>query len=119
LHGLPKAGTPCFSSRSGKLQLHVISSNLNRYFHPGLKLHGILDILRKHREDSMEVLLFADQPALSEVARFFVPSYSSDNCLKAREVMVMYNFNKFLKQVDRMYFCLPLQPVNTSSKLVI
>jgi len=37
------------------------------------------------------------------IIHHFKTSYSSEDHLKAKEAMVVYNFNKFLKQVERKY----------------
>jgi hypothetical protein len=71
-------------------------------FFAGLKLLGVQTAIQGHAEESIK--FFTTSPvSASDVQSFFKPTYTPDSELKPREEMIMYNFGKFLKKVERMY----------------
>ncbi len=69
-------------------------------FSIGLKLHGILALLHKHRQEAEQLLVQGDQESGSSILRFYLAQYSTEPEKKKQEEMVVYNFRRFIKKVE-------------------
>jgi hypothetical protein len=67
-------------------------------------LHGVLEILQKHKSDAKALLVKTIGTSASEVMDFFKPQYSTNDNEKATEEMIIYNLNQFLKNLERKKF---------------
>ena len=83
-------------------KLTILLHAINDYIY---RIESVWDfgLLRRHTSTRKHIPLHDDYPPRQDISTFFVPSYSSEDHLKVKEVMVVYNFNKFLKQVNRKY----------------
>ncbi|KAL4217141.1 hypothetical protein ACF0H5_023595 [Mactra antiquata] len=66
-----------------------------------LKLHDILSLLRKHVTKGQLFLGCNKFCSASEVLNFYVPNFSDSKHHKDTEEMIVFNFGKFLKKVER------------------
>ncbi|XP_061195286.1 uncharacterized protein LOC133203526 [Saccostrea echinata] len=70
-------------------------------FIEGLKLHGILEILKKFPEDGAKVLSVDNFPTAEEIHSFLKPTFSDKDEEKKKEEAIIYNFSRFLQRVER------------------
>ena len=65
----------------------------------GLMLHNVLQGLQKFAE-SRHYLVLGEHVDMGEVKEFFKPVFSTEQRLKEKEEMVVYNFHQFLKKIE-------------------
>ena len=88
--------------------LNPTLQNVYIIFVEGLRLHGVLDIMKQHKEDAEASLTSLSTITSDALKDFFKPSYSLDGSdKKAVEVKVVYNFHRFLGQVGSTYLLYP------------
>ncbi|WAQ95694.1 G2E3-like protein [Mya arenaria] len=70
-------------------------------FVEGLKLHGMLDMLRKCPEKAYSYLMQTEHVDSLTIKGFFKPVFSSDKAEKEDEEVILCNFHQFLKKLER------------------
>lgn len=67
----------------------------------GLKLHGILTLLKEFPVEGAKFLSEDSFPTTEEVHSYLKPTFSEKDEEKKREEAIIYNFNRFLQRVER------------------
>lgn len=78
-------------------------SGPNRVFLPGLKINGIYDLLKEEAADGIRVFdENAEGPSAQQISEYYKYVFTmSDNAeLRNMEEEVIYNFQKFLRNVE-------------------
>ncbi|XP_078332486.1 uncharacterized protein LOC111101652 isoform X3 [Crassostrea virginica] len=70
-------------------------------FIEGLKLHGILNLLKQFPVEGAKFLSEDSLPTAEEVHSFLKPTFSEKEEEKNREEAIIYNFSRFLQKVER------------------
>ena len=73
-------------------------------FSPGLKLHGVLQLLKRWPQEARKLLEKTADVKEEELIRFFIPVFS-DSEEREEEEEVYLHFCKFVKNVSSKYVC--------------
>ncbi|WAR07778.1 UPL1-like protein, partial [Mya arenaria] len=80
------------------------------------RLHGILELLQQHTKEANSYLSEDCNPTAHDVGSFFIPEFSTDADQKATEEMIIYNWNKFLKKIEKSKIITPWLDVNDGNQ---
>ncbi|XP_053376238.1 uncharacterized protein LOC123546668 [Mercenaria mercenaria] len=88
------------SALKGHFLLYRFMAPINQFVE-GLKLHDVLKLLQQHTEEAMNYFCEDLDPKADDVVLFFKPSFSSVAEEKSIEEVIIYNWNKFLKKIEK------------------
>lgn len=74
------------------------------FINTGLKLHGVLDLLREHPMEARKFLTNTASISAEDICKFYLFSFSEkDSENRQIEEKIEYNFRRLLSQIESMF----------------
>lgn len=93
-------------------------ASINQFIE-GLKIHGLFEILQQHPDEAASFFSERSFPSADEVQAFFIPVFSKIEEEKAEEEIIIYNWGKCLKNIEKGRISTPWLSLDTDQEEVV